>query len=252
MAFSLPALRGRQGDREFFVLLPSNAQLLQHFTPEVEPHDQQSQRAVIPRHAEDIRDYIVENRADFVLGALTYAIDSPGEFAPVTPGSPMGVLTLPSELSLRSIDGQHRRIGIQQAMSILQDLGADGIAVVLYVEDDLGKRRQMFSDMNWTPRKVSASQNVVFDSRDPFSRAVRRLVEVHPLLKDRVETQLARVPKGSTKLYTMGAVYDACRRLMLGAAGRIKANSDVNESDIVDRGRKFFGTPRLPVGPSGA
>lgn len=111
--------------------------------------------------------------------------------------------------------------------------------VVLYVEDDLAKRRQMFSDMNWTPRKVSASENIAFDSRDPFSRAVRRLVETNEFLWDRVESQLARVHRGSSRLYTLGAVYDACRRLMLGPAGRIKSYS-TSEEDIVDRARRFF------------
>ena len=237
---TFPALRGRQGDREFFVLLPTNAHLLEHFTPDVEPHDQSAQRAVVQKHADGIRDYILENRGEFVLGALTYAIDEVASFEPVAPGSSIGELTLAAATPVRSIDGQHRRLGIAAALETSGDLAGDGIAVVLYVEDDLGKRRQMFSDMNWTPRKVSASQNVAFDSRDPFSRAVRRIVQIHPLLQARVESELATVRRGSAKFYTLGAVYDACRRLMLGPNGKIKSKSSCEEDEIVDRSQRFF------------
>ena len=233
------AMRGRQGDRVVYILLPTNGQLIQRFTPETEPQDRRSQRALIPKHAEDIREYVVENRAEYVLGALTYAIDVEGSFEEFRTGSPFGELTLPGDAQIRSIDGQHRRVGIQQAIALVADIAEDSMPVVLYVEDDLAKRRQMFSDMNWTPRKVSASENIAFDSRDPFSRAVQRLVETNEFLRDRVESQLARVQRGSSRLYTLGAVYDACRRLMLGPSGRIKSYS-ANEEDILDRARRFF------------
>jgi DGQHR domain-containing protein len=235
-----PALKGRQGDRDFYILLPSNGQLIEHFTPPVEEEDEQSQRAVIPKHVEEIKDYVLENPGDFVLGALTYAVDPVVSFEGVSQGSRVGELVLPAGTAVRSIDGQHRRLGLADAFEVSPELAQDGIAVVLYVEDDLGKRRQMFSDMNWTPRKVSASQNVAFDSRDPFSRAVRRLVGFHPLLTARVETQLARVPRGSAKLYTLGAIYDACKRVMLGPSGKVTKANAPSEDSIVDRSGRFF------------
>lgn len=235
-----PAIKGRQGDRDFYVLLPSNGQLIEHFTPPVEQEDEQSQRAVIPKHVEEIKDYVLENPGEFVLGALTYAVDPVVSFEPVAAGARMGELVLPEGTPVRSIDGQHRRLGLAEAFAVSPELAQDGIAVVLYVEEDLGKRRQMFSDMNWTPRKVSAAQNVAFDSRDPFSRAVRRLVGFHPLLITRVETQLARVARGSAKLYTLGAVYDASKRLMLGPSARVTKSGAPSEDSIVERSERFF------------
>lgn len=237
--FRLPAMRGRQGDRVLYVLLPTNGLLLEYFTPETEPQDRQSQRALIPKHAQNIGEYVVENRAEYVLGALTYAVDVEGRFEEIQPGSPLGQLILPKDAHIRSIDGQHRRVGIQQATALVDDISADSMPVVLYVEDDLARRRQMFSDMNWTPRRVTASENIAFDSRDPFSRAVRRLVEHDEFLRDRTERQLARVPRGSARLYTLAAIYDACRRLMLGPAGRIKSYG-ASEEDIVYRAKRFF------------
>jgi DGQHR domain-containing protein len=236
----IPVLRGRQGDRTVYVALPDNATMDRSFTSEVEPHDDRSQRALNPKHAAGIASYIVENRSEYLLGAITYAVDVEGEFVPVTAGSRLGVLRLPSDARLRSIDGQHRRQGIREALEVLEDVGDDHTALLIYVEDDLAKRRQMFSDMNWTARRVSASQNVAFDSRDPFSRATQRLVKVHPLLKDRVELELARVRRGSPYLFTLGGIYDASKRLMLGSAGKIRSYAGHDEEQIVDRGKRFF------------
>ncbi len=236
----LPVLRGRQGERTLYVTLPSNGDIDLKFSREVELPGDRAQRSLNPKHAEGIADYIVDNRSEYLLGAITYAVDVEGTFSPIAPGSAFGTLILPASAKLRSVDGQHRRHGIRKAMELVNDVADDNTAVLIYVEDDLARRRQMFSDMNWTARKVSASQNVAFDSRDPFSRATQRLVKTHPLLKDRVEMEMARVPRGSTSLFTLGSIYDACKRLMLGPSGRIKSFAGHDEETIVERGKKFF------------
>lgn len=237
---ALAALRGKQGDRTLYLVLPSNRTIDEVFTAEVEPHDERAQRALNPKHAQNITDYVLENRSEYVLGAITYAVDVEGVFKPVSPGAPFGTLELPSDARLRSVDGQHRRRGLSEAMTKLEDIADDNTALLLYVEDDLQRRRQMFSDMNWTPRRVSASQNVAFDSRDPFSRATQRLVRSHSLLKGRVEQEQARVARGSSLLFTLGAIYDATKRLWLGPNGRLKSYAGLDEEVIVDRAKRFF------------
>src|SRR4051812_47463035 len=75
----LPALRGKQGDREMYLLLVKNTMLLRNFSAESEPlaaPDQRSQRQLDPKHAKDIVIYITENMHDYVLGAVTYAVDT--------------------------------------------------------------------------------------------------------------------------------------------------------------------------------
>jgi DGQHR domain-containing protein len=237
---ALPALRGKQGDRTLYLVLPTNRTIGEIFTSEIEPHDERAQRAMHPKHAQNIADYVLENRSEYVLGAITYAVDVEGTFTPAFSGAPFGTLELPNDARLRSVDGQHRRHGLSEAMTKLEDVADDNTALLLYVEDDLQRRRQMFSDMNWTPRRVSASQNVAFDSRDPFSRATQRLVRSHPLLKGRVEQEQARVPRGSSLLFTLGGVYDATKRLWLGPNGRLKNYNGLDEEAIVDRAKRFF------------
>lgn len=237
---SLPALRGWQGERTMYLLLPTNNILNTFFTTEMEPVEDRAQRALDPRHAKKIGDYIVDNPAEYALGAITYAVDTEGEFEPVEPGLDVGVWHLPLTARLRSIDGQHRRRGIKDAIDVVSVVGEQHTALLVYVEPRLDKRKQMFSDMNNTARVVPKAVNVAFDGRDPFARVVNVLVAEHPLLLDRVETQAARVRATSNALYTLGAVHDAVKRLFVGQSGRVREPERYADEDIHDRGRRFL------------
>jgi DGQHR domain-containing protein len=255
LGLALPALRGEQGGRTFYLTLPTNALLTGFFPSEIEGSEDRSQRPLDPNHARQIRDYIVGNAVGFALGALVYAVDMDGEFEEVSPGSGIGVLRLPLDSQLRSIDGQHRREGLRQSIASLPELQRQSTAVLIYVEPDLALRRQMFSDMNNTARKVSKALNVAYDSRDPFARASGELSNVHPLLAGRVDRVNPRIVAGSGNLYTLAAVYDALKRLFVGPVGRVKDTTKFAEQEIVARGTHFFdalSTARPELRASGA
>ena len=240
LGFSIPALRGQQGDRVMYLCLPSNDILNTFFTTDMEPVEDKSQRVLLPKHASEIGEYVTDNPDSYVLGTITYAVDVPGEFEALDGEGSIGVLHLPLSAKLRSIDGQHRRRGLKDAIDVLPDLAAQHTALLLYVEDDLTARRQMFSDMNGTPRKVSKTLNVAFDSRDPFARATRKLVAEHSLLKGRVEEQGGRVRRGSMHFFTLGAIYDALRRLAVGPSGRVRDFRQFPEEELARRGTELF------------
>ncbi len=163
-----------------YLVLPTNDVLNTFFTTEMEPVDDRSQRALDPKHARQIGDYIVANPTEYALGAITYAVDQEGEFEPFEEGADIGLLHLPLTARLRSVDGQHRRRGIKDAIDVLAAVGEEHTALLIYVESRLDKRKQMFSDMNNTARVVSKAINVAFDSRDPFARAVNVVVAIPP------------------------------------------------------------------------
>jgi DGQHR domain-containing protein len=239
---SIPALKGKQGKRTMYLCLPPNAVIKNFFPKDSEvPEALKSQRAYDEGRAEEIRDYVVENPDDFVLGALTYAMDTPAEFEPAEPGAPIGLLTIPLSATLRCVDGQHRRGALRLAIDGLKDLASQQTAMIIYVEGDLEARRQMFSDMNWHQKPVSKSVNVSFDQRDPFARATQEISRTHPLLKGRVEEEKSTVKRGSDKLFTMGAVYDALGRLCTGAGGRLRDKSKYGtDKELADLGTEFF------------
>lgn len=240
LGLSVPALRGEQGGRTFYVTLPSNAVLTGFFPSEIEGSEDRSQRPLDPTHARQIRDYITGNAKGYALGALVYAVDQEGAFEEVVSGSGIGVLRLPLDATLRSIDGQHRREGLRQSVATLPELQRQSTAVLIYVEPDVAQRRQMFSDMNNTARKVSKALNVSYDSRDPFARAAAHVSKEHPLLRSRVDRLSARVLPGSGNLFTLAGIYDALKRLYVGPIGRVKDGSRFDEDDIATRGMQFF------------
>lgn len=237
---ALPALRGRQGTRTMYLTLPTNSILNNFFPIDLEPAEDRSQRSLDPNHARQIGNYISSNPSEYALGAITYAVDNEGVFTEVEPGSNIGILRLPLDARLRSIDGQHRREGIRLAIDAVSSLAAHTTALLIYVEDDLAKRRQMFSDMNNTARKVSKALNVSYDGRDPFARVAGAMAESHPLLAGRVERESSRVQPGSANLFTLSSIHDALKRLFVGPSGRVKDSARFEEADIEARGAALF------------
>ena len=243
----LPALKGKQGDREMYLLSVQNTMLLRNFSSDAEPADpssQKSQRSLDPKHAGDIVKYMTENTQDYVLGAVTYAIDvvdSAKHFIELQPGSGVGFLVLPLDAELRCLDGQHRRLAIKDAAALDPDILSDYTAVVLYVEDDYMRRRQMFSDMNSTPRVVAKALNVQFDTRDPYARSALILADNHPLLKGVIEKEKARITARSPAIFSLAGVFDGLKRYALGTnLPRGRSPRDKSTEQLVLLGTEFL------------
>jgi DNA sulfur modification protein DndB len=236
----IAALRGKQGTRTVYQVMVQNSVLNNFFTINMDPPSESSQRQIVEKHATDISDYIVANPEEYVLGALIYAVDQECTFSPSAISPDLGVLTIPFGTNMRCLDGQHRRKGLNEAIAQDEEFAKDYTAVLIYVEPEVQKRRQMFSDMNATPRVVAKALNVKFDSRDPFARAAQRLVAEHPLLRNTTETEAARVKPNTDKWFSLGAVFDALKRIQVGAGGRVRVASNYDEDVIVARGKQFF------------
>ncbi|MBN0041850.1 DNA sulfur modification protein DndB [Cellulosimicrobium cellulans] len=240
IGLSLPALRGTQGGRVFYQCMVKNSTLNTFFTVNMEPAADRSQRTLDPKHAREIAEYVVDNAEGYLLGAITYAMDTEGAFTPSDLDPSIGVLTIPMSANMRSLDGQHRRQGLKEAIDEDPSIAEDYTSVLIYVESELLERKQMFSDMNATPKVVAKALNVSYDNRDPYARAAVRLAEEHPMLTGHVEMESARVKAASTDYFSLAGVYEAIKRLDLGLTvprGRLP-KKDVD--DLVDLGTNFF------------
>jgi DNA sulfur modification protein DndB len=211
---SFPAIVGQQGDRKFYQLILTNKELTTRFTtsPCASPNEK-SQRELDSKHAAKIAKYIVDNPQEYALGSLTYAVDQPCHFVPNELGSNVGILHIPASSSIHSLDGQHRRKGLTDALLENCSIANECSAVMLYEESNPDKRRQMFSDFNSTPKKVSAALTVQFDSRNPYKRAAKTIVAEHHLLEGVVEMTHPSIVSGSDKIWTLGGISDALERL---------------------------------------
>jgi DGQHR domain-containing protein len=240
IGLTIPATRGKQGDRLFYVVTVPNSVLNNFFTVNMDPPEEKSQRQLDPKHAHEIRDYILESPSDYVLPTLVYAVDQDCPFREWKESGDVGLLTIPFGTNLRSLDGQHRRQGLNEAIAENPVLAQDSTSVLIYVEPDVEKRRQMFSDMNATPKVVSKALNVYFDRRSPFARAAQALAENHRLLSGNVDMQATRISAGSDKWFSLGTVFDVLKRLQVGPNGRVRLEHRFLEEGIQDLGARFF------------
>jgi len=236
---SVPAIRGQQGDRTYYQCMVPNSVLNNFFPVNMEPEADRSQRTVDPKHAQDIADYLIDNAGDYVLGAIVYSMDQEGEFEPRV-GDDIGVLTIPMGANMRSLDGQHRRHGLKKAIDEEPSIAEDSTSILIYVEPDLLRRRQMFSDMNATPKVVAKALNVSFDTRDPFALAAVKLSNNHPLLKGHIEMQAARVKSATADYFSLAGVYDALKRVQFGSVLPRGRQPKYDEAELYRLGSDFF------------
>ena len=242
----LPAIRGKQGGRTFYVSNLPNL-LVRNFLRDVQSAvdiSERSQRPLDPKHADDITNYLKTNVNEYVVGALTFAMKTEGEFTPLpnqnSDGYELGTLQFNLVQEFHSLDGQHRRTAIIKAMEEVDSIRDDSTAVIFYVEPDLTRRQQMFSDMNSTPRKVSKSLNIAYNNRDPFARAAKYLAENHPLLKGKVEKLQPRVRADSSDFFSLSSIQDAIKRVVTGSIAKGVLVDDLTDAEIQRRGGEFF------------
>jgi DNA sulfur modification protein DndB len=205
---------------------------------------ERSQRPLDPKHADDITNYLKANVNEYVVGALTFAMKTEGEFTPLpnqnSDGYELGTLQFNLVQEFHSLDGQHRRTAIIKAMEEVDSIRDDSTAVIFYVEPNLTRRQQMFSDMNSTPRKVSKSLNIAYNNRDPFARAAKYLAETHPLLKGKVEKLQPRVRADSADFFSLSSIQDAIKRVVTGSIAKGVLVDDLTDAEIQRRGGEFF------------
>lgn len=242
----LPAIRGKQGGRTFYVSNLPNL-LVRNFLRDVQSAvdiSERSQRPLDPKHADDITNYLKSNVNEYVVGALTFAMKTEGEFTPLpnqnSTGYELGTLQFNLVQEFHSLDGQHRRQAIIKAMEEVDSIRDDSTAVIFYVEPNLTRRQQMFSDMNSTPRKVSKSLNIAYNNRDPFARAAKYLAENHPLLKGKIEKLQPRVKSDSTDFFSLSSIQDAIKRVVTGSISKGVVIEDLTDTEIQRRGGEFF------------
>lgn len=181
------------------------------------------------------------------------ATQSAADFLPLDSQNRIGLLSLPPDLSLFALDGQHRLMGIQGLMQWLQtgalqpynkakkpigtpitlelppSLAAEtiGIEFVPAVQpgetrDEARQRiRSIFIHVNLMAVPLSKGQLALLDEDDGFSIITRQLAVTHPLLREepgrnpRINWDSATVATKSTVLTTLQALKDMAQRYLL-------------------------------------
>lgn len=217
MRFEFPVVEGMQGGRKFYTAcVPFNAlaRLLAIDTGNVLDR---SQRAVDPKRAKAISNYICDNSGSFVLSALTGVVEDPSlEFKPASKGSAVGMLSLSMDASIKLFDGQHRATGILDAITIKKEqLKNQQVTIQLFINMTLQDRQQAFSDINSNAKAVSTSLNLAYNKRNQQAQQFNELIDMVDSWHGAIDYENNIVKQGSTMLFSFRHVVDA-NQLLLG------------------------------------
>lgn len=218
--YVFPAIRGVQAGREYYVsqcplrLIPK----LFQFDDGDLPPEVRAQRTLNRARLPEIAHYIVGNRESYVFSALTASIDAEVRFDPLPEASPdglIGMLHIPMTARFVINDGQHRRGAIQLALDEEPSIANETIAIVFFLDRGLERSQQMFADLNRYAIRPSTSIGVLYDHRNPHASVARAVVATSPLLRDVVEMERSTLSPRSRKLFTLSAIFTACRALLV-------------------------------------
>lgn len=219
--YVLPALRGVQAGREYYVtmcplrLVPR----LLIFDDEELPPELRAQRNLNKSRVPEIVRYITGNPGSYVFSALTASIDADARFEPYGDAGQerrVGTLAIPMTAKFVINDGQHRRAAIQRALAESPELGDETIAIVLFLDLGLERCQQMFADLNRYAIRPARSISVLYDHRDEMSAITRLVTTRLPVLRDLTETESANLSVRSRRLFTLSAFHTANRALFDG------------------------------------
>lgn len=143
----------------------------------------------------------------------------------------IGILSLSGGERLFTIDGQHRLMGIKEAIKTNAALGEEELTVIFVAhrtdEEGRARSRRLFTTLNKNAKQVSKSDIIALDEDDTMAIIVRQLIERHPMFQ---EERISYNPNANlttgdfTSLTTMVNLYDVLLILFTKIYGKRAAN----------------------------
>jgi DNA sulfur modification protein DndB len=239
----VPAVRGRMGTNTYYTAnfpLGMVVKLFQ-FDPAAMPAlpvEERHQRTLKSARVPEIARYVVEHD-DYIFSSITVSVNADELRFTSSPLDPnVGMLRVPLETEWIINDGQHRVAGIHRALGDKADLKDDTLSVVILCDPDLERCQQIFSDLNRTVQKTSASLDIAFDRRSPMNRLTNAVVDRVLLFKDKTDKERVSLSTRSKPFSTLSAVRAANVQLI----GLLK-DENISEAELlqhVDRAVEFW------------
>ena len=217
--YSFDAIRGMQANRVYYVvvcplkIIPK----LFIFNEHEIPPKMRAQRNLRESRIPGLKDYILSNPDEYIFSSLTASVDGKMNFIPAPhlgPEGKMGRLHIDMAATLLINDGQHRRKAIEEALKEKPELGSESISVVFFEDRGLKRSQQMFADLNKNAVKPSKSLNILYDSRDPYSKFIVEMSESLEIFRNRVELEKTTIGKHAREVFTLGGISDASKKIL--------------------------------------
>lgn len=208
--FKFPAVRGIQANKEYYISMIPIKYLVKIFQNDEEYilPEHRAQRRINETRIPVIKDYIINNRDNYVFSALSASIDGDFDFHSIS-NSNIGMLEIDMDARFLINDGQHRKAAIESAIKEDPTILEEDISVVFFKDEGLQRSQQMFTDLNKHAIKTSNSLSTLYDSRDAMAVMTKRVIEENSFLKKYTDCERDILGKNSSKLFTLNALYKA-------------------------------------------
>jgi DNA sulfur modification protein DndB len=216
------------------------------------------QRA-LDKRASDIGDYLLNQRKERFFNAIVVGVyggepewlDLRVEENPILAPADipeyvtesLGILRLSGSEQLFALDGQHRVVGIREALGRDAKLSAEQI-IALFVAHEksksgLERTRRLFTTLNRYAKPVNKRDLIALDEDDIVAIVTRKLVDTYPLFLNKISIKHTKsMPASAVEQFTsIVALYDA-----LDIYLRSKSDSTTREWTRFKRFRKADAT----------
>ena len=210
------AVRGRQAGHDFYIAMCTLKAVSKIFTFKDAdiPAEHRAQRTLRKSRIPRIRDYMLQNPADYTFSSITVSVDGKVLFRPTSGGSDTGTISISQNASILINDGQHRAAAIKEAVEEDPELGRDNISVVFFEDLDLKKSQQMFADLNKHAVKPTKSLGILYDRRNDFATFVVDMTRQVDVFRNRIEMEKTSISNRSTKFFTLSGIEMATKDLL--------------------------------------
>lgn len=216
ITYKFSVVKGIQAKREYYIaMLPlgSLSKLFRNESDYIAP-EFRAQRCINEARIPEIRDYIINNRENYVFSALSASIDGKFKFISSEMDENLGVLEVDMDAVFLMNDGQHRKAAIEAALAEAPDLAGETISIVFFEDEGLSRSQQMFADLNKHAVKSTMSLSTLYDSRDDLANAVKEVVASVAFLSKYIDKEKDNLGKNSLKLFTLANFLRANRRIL--------------------------------------
>ena len=232
----LPSLRGFIGDWVYYPTLMKLKDIAERVKIAEELYQSKTltnmvQRYIKRNRGREIKDYLLNQQQRFFNSLIVAVYEGDPSWYDITSIESnsqldteeipedvvggIGILSLNGEEKLFTLDGQHRLIGIKEAIAEDPRLGEDELSIIFIAHrtntEGMERSRRLFTTLNKNAVPVSKGETIVLDEDDAMAITVRSLVTKNPMFtEDRILNNATdNIPKSNQAcLTTIGNLYD--------------------------------------------
>jgi DNA sulfur modification protein DndB len=237
MAYVFPAIRGKQGDRDYYLSSMTYGEVAKLVDlPDERAFDRlltgtsdMQRKLNWSRVRGEMKDYLVKNK-DAFYSALTLFLVPLDLTSPLQEGKDFvfepdgadparGTLKVFGTAVFFPGDGMHRSASTREAIKQDHTLASRQLPVVLLVYRGKDDIRQLFSDLNLHAKPVNKTIGRAFETRDPVVVVTKRVAEDVELFQGRVNMMTNSLSASAPHVITLNALYEGTRSILAAQLG---------------------------------